>query len=264
MNIINAEIRSTIIKMISKANAAHVATALSEVEILNAIYKSVNKEKILNQSNDRDRIILSKGHGTAGLYAVMHHHGLISKQDIESFFLDDSIMAGHASHFIKNVEHSTGALGHGMSVGLGIAIGSRSKGYKNRVFVVVGDGELHEGSNWEAIMFAGHQNVGNLCVLVDKNNRTMTGKTSDECSIDPLFEKLNAFNFDCYEIIDGHNEKEILNTIESTSNANKPVAIICNTIKGKGVSFMEGNIVWHYRPPKGEDYEKAMAELGKI
>lgn len=263
MTVINAEIRKTIVRMTGMADAAHVATSLSEVEILNAVYKSLDTNKITNQSLDRDRVILSKGHGAAGLYAVMYHHGLLSKQDIDSFFANGSVMAGHASHFVDNVEHSTGALGHGLSVGLGMALGARAKSISNRIFVVVGDGELHEGSNWEAIMYAGHQAVGNLCVLIDKNGKTMTGNTKEECSIDPLLDKFNAFNFNAMEISNGHNELEILKALKETNSSELPVAIICNTIKGKGISFMESNLDWHYRPPKGEELEKAISELEK-
>lgn len=259
--VINSEIRKTIIDMVNKGNASHVGSALSMVEILNAVFKSVDLQKVLTRAENRDRIILSKGHGASGLYAVMYHHNLLSKDEIDSYFQNGSIMAGHASHFIKTVEHSTGALGHGLSVGLGMALGCRSKKYSSRIFVVVGDGELHEGANWEAAMFASHQKVGNLCVLVDKNERSQMGKTTDACSLDPLIDKFEAFQFDAYEIKDGHNEQEILEVIESTKNSTKPVAIVCNTIKGKGVSFMEGENVWHYRPPQGEDYEKAIAEL---
>ena len=154
--IINSDIRRTILDMVNKGGASHVGAAFSMVEILNAVYKSVNIKKIADKTKDRDRVILSKGHGASGLYAVMFHHGLLTQKAINSYFLNGSIMAGHSSHFIENVEHSTGALGHGLSVGLGIAIGCKSKDYLNRVFVIVGDGELHEGSNWEAIMFAGH------------------------------------------------------------------------------------------------------------
>lgn len=263
MKIVNSDIRKTILGMVNKGNASHVGSALSMVEILNAVYKSVNIQKILDQAEDRDRVILSKGHGASGLYAVMFHHRLLSQEAIDSYFLDGSIMAGHVSHFIENVEHSTGALGHGLSVGLGMAFGGRSKGYNNRVFVVVGDGELHEGSNWEAIMYAGHHKVGNLCVLVDKNELSQMGITADACSLDSLSAKFDSFHFDTYEIEDGHNELEIMDTIQKTKDSAKPVAIICNTVKGKGISFMEGNNLWHYRPPNDEDYEKAIEELNR-
>ena len=257
----NSKIRLTLLKMVNRGNAAHIGSALSMVEILNAVYRSVEVQKIIHQTPDRDRVILSKGHGTSGLYAVMYHHGLLSRQDIDSYFQNGSVMAGHASHFIENVEHSTGALGHGLSVGLGTAIGSRSKKFVNRVFVILGDGELHEGSNWEAIMYAGHQSVGNLCVLVDKNDRSQMGVTSDACSLDPLADKFSAFGFDCHEIVDGHEEDEIYETIQSTRSSPKPVAIICNTVKGKGISFMEDENIWHYRTPKDKDYDKAVEEL---
>ena len=259
--VINNEIRKTILKMVNKGKASHIASAFSMVEILNAIYKSVDIQKIINKDKDRDRVILSKGHGTSGLYAVMFHHGLVSKKAIDSYFLNGSIMAGHASHFIENVEHSTGALGHGLSVGLGIAIGAVSKGYSSRVFIVVGDGELHEGSNWEAIMYAGHHKANNLYLLIDKNERSQMGETSNACSLDPLVDKLKAFNFETYNVINGHNEEEIINIIKKTNNSTKPVAIICNTTKGKGVSFMEGNNLWHYRSPQGDDFNNALLEL---
>tara|TARA_B110000008_G_scaffold235214_1_gene239951 strand:- start:795 stop:1598 length:804 start_codon:yes stop_codon:yes gene_type:complete len=262
--VVNSEIRKTIIKMVNKGNASHIGSAFSMVEILNSIFSSVNLNKIREQSEDRDRVILSKGHGASGLYAVMYHHDLISKAAIDSYFKDGSIMAGHASHFIETVEHSTGALGHGLSVALGVAIGSLSKEYKNRTFVVVGDGELHEGSNWEAIMYAGHKKVSNLCLMIDKNERSQMGRTSSACSLDPLSEKLEAFNFDTIELTDGHNEAELIKAILKTKNSSKPSAIICNTTKGKGVSFMEDNNVWHYRPPSGVDYENALNELNGI
>jgi len=259
----NIDIRKTLLRMVNKGSASHLGSALSMVELLNAVFHSVDKNKIKRLADDRDRVILSKGHGTAGLYAVMYHHGLLDKKDIETYFQNGSIMAGHASHFINTVEHSTGALGHGLPVGLGIAIGSKSKRYKNRVYVIVGDGELHEGSNWEAFMYAGHKKVDNLCVLVDKNELSQMGETAKACTLDPLGKKLEAFHFEVYEIEDGHNETEIIEVIKKTRNSSKPVAIICNTIKGKGVSFMEGNNLWHYRPPKGEDYINAMAELNR-
>lgn len=261
-NMINSDIRRTILSMVNKGCASHIGSAFSMVEILNAIYKSVDVKKILTHDNDRDRVILSKGHGTSGLYAVMHHHGLLSDGDIDSYFLNGTILAGHASHFIDTVEHSTGALGHGLPVGLGIAIGSSSKNYNNRVYVVVGDGELHEGSNWEAIMYAGHHKASNLCVLVDKNERSQMGRTKDACSLDPLPEKFLAFNFEVHELQDGHDEAKLIDIISKTKKSLKPVAIICNTIKGKGVSFMEGDNLWHYKPPMEDNFINAMKELG--
>jgi transketolase len=259
---INSDIRRTILSMVNKGGASHIGSAFSMVEILNAIYKSVDVKKILLSKEDRDRVILSKGHGTSGLYAVMYHHGLLSQKDINSYFLNGTILAGHASHFIDTVEHSTGALGHGLSVGLGVAIGSSSKKYDNRVYVVVGDGELHEGSNWEAIMYAGHYKANKLCVLIDKNEHSQMGRTNDACSLDPLSKKFSAFNFEVHELQDGHDEAMLIDIISKTKNSLKPVAIICNTTKGKGVSFMESDNLWHYKPPVEDNFIKAMKELG--
>ena len=260
MTIENIDIRKLILKMTGSAGAAHIATSLSEVEILNAIYKSMDVEKIKNQSADRDRLVLDKGHGAAGLYAVLFKHGILSKQDIDSFFSDNSVLAGLASHSVHGVEHSTGSLGHGLPVALGMALGSRSKGYKNRIFAVVSDGGLHEGASWEAIMYAGHQSLSNFCLMIDNNGKTMTGNTDDECSLDPLKDKFKAFGYNAFEV-NGHDESEILRIIETTSNSNIPVAVICNTVKGKGISFMENNLDWHYRPAQGEDFDRALAEL---
>jgi len=260
-NIVNATIRKNIIQMISNGNAAHSGSALSLVEILNSIFLSVNVDKIKKMTKDRDRVVLSKGHGAACLYAVMHHHGIFSKNEIESYFKNGSLFAGHASHFIKQVEHSTGALGHGISAGLGMAIGSVSKGYKNRTFVIVGDGELNEGSNWEAIMFAGHKKINNLCILIDKNEYSQMSKVSEACSIDPLYDKFIAFNFNVIELNDGHDEEKIIHAIHSSKNSLKPVAIICNTLKGKGISFMEKQNIWHYRTPSGDNLQRALDEL---
>jgi oligopeptide/dipeptide ABC transporter ATP-binding protein len=154
---LNKDLRIKIVKMITKAGEGHIPSSFSILDIVHFLYNNIIKYKSKNPKwEKRDYFVLSKGHGASGLYAVMFHHDLLSKDAIDLYFRDGSIMAGHASHFIDTVEHSTGALGHGLSVGLGVAIGSLSKNYKNRVFVVVGDGELHEGSNWEAIMYAGH------------------------------------------------------------------------------------------------------------
>ena len=170
-------------------------------------------------------------------------------------------MAGHASHFVSHVEHSTGALGHGLSVGLGMAIGSAARKLENMVYVVLGDGELHEGSNWEALMFAGHRQVSNLCVLIDNNGLSQMGKTDDACSLGSLAEKFRAFDIETYEVLDGHDEEEILKAISIAKCSGRTSAIICNTVKGKGITFMENNNVWHYRSPQDQDYINSLQEL---
>lgn len=257
----NKNIRKTIVEIVHDSGAAHIGTALSAVEILNAIFKSVDVAKIKSDDPGRDRVILSKGHGTSALYAVMYHHGLLTDEEVHSYFKNGSLLAAHTSHHVPHVEHSTGALGHGLPVALGMAIGLASKKIPARVFVVTGDGELHEGSNWEAFMMAGQLKRGNLCVIVDNNGLSQYGATAKAIDVEPLAAKFQSFNFAVRELADGHDEGAILAAIAHTKNSEKPVAIICHTVKGKGISFMENENLWHYIPPRGEEYEKAIAEL---
>lgn len=257
-------IRRTILDIINTSKASHIGSCYSIVEILSAIYRSVDIEKIRAHHEDRDRVILSKGHSAAALYSVLCHCGLIDVKEIEAHCSNGSLYSGHASHFLPCVEHSTGALGHGLSVAVGIGIGLKSKKIISTVYVIVGDGELNEGSNWEALMLAGHKKLNNLFVLIDNNNLGGIGKTDYCCSLEPLDKKLESFGFETYRI-NGHNEELITSTLQKRRSEERetPVAIICDTIKGKGVSFMEHNNAWHYRPPVGDDYEKALEELGR-
>lgn len=257
-----AEIRKSILRIIHKSRASHAGSSLSTVEILNAVYSSVDIEKIRQMQNDRDRVLLSKGHAAAALYAVLNHYGLIDDKMLDTYYRNGSTLGGHASHSVNYVEHSTGALGHGLSVGVGMAVGLRSKKLNGRVFVITGDGEMHEGSNWEALMLAGHLCLGNLCVLVDYNKLGGIGLTESCCNLDSLRDKFIAFGIEGYDV-DGHSEKEITAIINSTKNNNRPVGIVCNTVKGKGVSFMEHENVWHYRPIDEEAYQLAIEEIEK-
>lgn len=256
----NNEIRKTILEIVHSGGASHIGSALSLIEILDSVFKNCNIQKIKNSDIDRDRIILSKGHGTSALYSTMFHHGLISKEELKTYFKNGSVLGGHTSHHVPFVEHSTGALGHGLPVGVGMAIGLRSKKMVSKVFVIVGDGELHEGSNWEALMFAGHEKLKNLIVLVDCNNLSQVGKLEECCSIEPLEAKFRSFNFEVFDV-DGHDESKIEQAIKKSEENKLPTAILCRTTKGKGISFMECNNLWHYKSPQGEDYEKALVEL---
>ncbi len=256
----NNKIRKTILEIIHNGGASHIASGLSLVEILDAVFQNCDIKKIKNKDIDRDRVILSKGHGTSALYSTMFHHGLLSNKDLQTYFTNGSVLGGHASHHVPFVEHSTGALGHGLPVGVGMAIGLRLKNSTSKVYVVVGDGELHEGSNWEAIMFAGHEKLKNLVVLVDCNELSQVGKLEDCCSIEPLESKFRSFNFDVSDV-DGHDEVKISQEIKKSNETILPRVILCRTIKGKGISFMERNNLWHYKSPQGEDYEKALLEL---
>ena len=259
-NLLSNHIRKTILKMINSSGAGHIGSAFSLVEILDSIFSIVDIEKIKNKQNNRDRIIFSKGHAASGLYAVMFHYGLLTESDISSYFKDDTLLAGHASHHTPYVEHSTGGLGHGLPVGVGIAIGLKRLKINSRVFVVLGDGEMHEGSNWEAIMYAGHHKLSNLILFIDVNNLSQVGIVDDCCTLEPITNKFESFNFNIHEV-NGHDKQEILKVLEISKNSSKPTAIICRTVKGKGISYMENNNLWHYKCPKDDDYEKAVKEL---
>ena len=252
--------RKLILDIISKGKAAHIASCFSAVDILHAVYSSVDLGKIRDQAEDRDRVILSKGHAAASLYVTLFQFGFMKEAELMTYHSDDSVLCGHVSHCVPGVEHSTGALGHGLPVALGMAIGLKARKLSSRVFVIVGDGELHEGSNWEAIMLAGFRQLNNLCVLVDQNRLCQIGDIDKCCSLDSLKAKFESFRFETYEV-DEHNAKLIYQTISSSKKSTKPVAIICQTTKGKGVSYMEGNNLWHYRTPTGRDYEQATTEL---
>lgn len=255
-----ASLRERILEILHKSGASHIGPCLSMIEILLAVYKSVNLEKIKNKKDDRERVIVSKGHSAAALYTVLNHFGLLKDEELETYHKDGSLLGGHVTFTVSGVEHSTGALGHGLSVAVGIGIGLRNKKIDSRVYVIVGDGELHEGSNWEALQFTTHCKLNNLCLLVDYNKLSGVGRTNDCCNLEPLKKKLESFGFETFEV-QGHNQEEIYATIQKTKNFKKPVAIICHTIKGKGVSFMENNNVWQYRPLNEEDYKKAIFEI---
>jgi len=254
-------LRTKIAELISRANASHIGSCFSIVEILDAVYQSVDIEKIKHGAKDRDRIIISKGHAAAAVYAILAQYGLLENDLLESYGINGSLLSGHVNHFIPFIEHSTGALGHGLPVSVGICVGMRSRKLEtSRCYVLVGDGELQEGSNWEALMMAGHLKLDHLCVLVDHNGFGGVRETSQTCSLSPLKKKFECFGFEAVEV-DGHDQSAILDAIAGFKSGHRPFAIICHTIKGKGASFMEGQNVWHYRPPSKEDCETLNIEL---
>ena len=254
-------IRRNIIDITHYSGASHVGPSFSVVEILTAVYSSVDVDKIRNHAADRDRVVVSKGHTAAAAYSVMHEFGLIDRQLLDSYCKNGSVLHGHVSHWAPNVEHSTGALGHGLPVGVGMALGLKAKGFtSSRVFVVLGDSETHEGSNWEAFMYAGHRKLNNLCVLIDDNKFGQLAPTDTVCSVGNLNNMIASFGFETYSV-DGHDVEGLRALLKKTANAERPIGIVCHTIKGKGVSFMEGEVVWHYRPPSKEAREKALVEL---
>lgn len=257
------QIRKHVIDMTHRGNSSHVASSLSIADILAVLYGKILKYDAKNPDlPERDRFILSKGHAGAAVYAVLAECGFLSPEILKTHFQDGSILSGHVSHKgVPGVELSTGSLGHGLSVAAGMAYGAKLDNQSHRIFTVMSDGECDEGSNWEAILFAAHHKLDNLIAIVDYNKIQSMGFVEDTISLEPLAQKWQAFNWETIEI-DGHNHEELLSVLtQLPAKANKPTCIIAHTIKGKGISFMENKVLWHYRAPQGEDYTAAKKEL---
>ncbi|MCG6551015.1 MAG: transketolase [Candidatus Magnetominusculus sp. LBB02] len=257
-------IRATVFKMICEGGGGHIPASLSIVEILVVLYYEVlNISPETISDPDRDRFILSKGHACAALYAVLANCGFIDKQWLSTFGKRGTILGGHPDmHKIPGVEATTGALGHGFPFGVGAALAGKMDGRKYRVIVLMGDGECQEGSVWEAAMFASAMALDNLCVIIDHNRLQAMDTLDNIVPISPLAEKWQAFGWQVNEV-DGHDIAGLIEKFTALPfQANKPSLIIANTIKGKGVSFMEGVPIWHYRMPNGEEMAVACNELG--
>lgn len=253
------KVRRTILEMIHKTRSPHLGSSFSIVEILVALYF-----KVLNLSDDtdRDRFILSKGHACPALYATLYEKNFLASGDIEGFAIDRGILEQHPkSDLTKRIEVSTGSLGHGLSIGSGMALATKVTKKSYRVFVLMSDGELNEGSVWEAVLFSSHHNLNNLIALVDYNKMQALGFTKDILELEPLGEKWRSFGWHAQEA-DGHDFDQILRAFDSIS-PDRPNVIILHTIKGKGVSFMENKLLWHYRAPDDHEFLMAMKELSK-
>jgi transketolase len=240
-------------------SGSHLGGSLSLVEILALFYDSI-LQKPINDVEQRDRLILSKGHGALALYAVLEENKIISKDEADSFETNGTSFFAHAKRDInKGIEFSGGSLGLGLSYAIGVALGCRQKGYNNRIYVIVGDGECDEGIVWESLMCASNYKLNNVTVVVDHNGLQSDGSVESVMNSFSLKEKFSAFGFDSFEV-NGHSFSE-LNRAFKYRNADKPIAVIANTVKGKGVSFIEGNKDWHHHTLSDGQYEKAVAEL---
>ena len=249
--------------MLYRAKASHLGSNMSVVEMLIAIYSSVECQKIRDATIDRPRILISKGHCAAATYAVLAHFGVLPFDLLESYHLDGSLLAGHVNHCLPGIEHSSGALGHGINVAAGCALGLRARGYSDTpVFAVVGDGELQEGSVWEALMFAAHTKLDNLVVLIDNNRISSITRTEKVIDMRPLRVRFEAFGVSTLEV-DGHSVPQITQAIRDTKGVGGPSAIICNTVKGKGVPFAEWEPIWHYKSMTEDQYVVAMKALNE-
>jgi transketolase len=249
--------------MIHRAKSSHIGTNYSAAELLAVLYgKVLRVDPSYPEWPERDRFILSKGHGCAALYAVLAERGFFPLDWLGTFYQNGSCLAGHATHTgVPGVEVSTGSLGHGLSIATGMALAAKRDGKTYRVFVMLSDGECDEGSTWEAILFAPQHKLDNLIAIVDYNKIQSLGTVKEVINLDPFAEKWRAFGWDVRQI-DGHNLGEIDEAFSSVPfQDGRPSCIIAHTIKGKGVSFMENKLLWHYRSPQGEEYEAALAEL---
>lgn len=258
---LSLRIRRSVLDLIYKTRSPHIGSSYSVVEILVALYFNHLKVPAGNTSDpERDRFILSKGHACAALYAVLAEKGFINGDDLEKFAVNEGKFEQHpTANLTHGIEVSTGSLGHGLSIGTGMALAAKVDKMKHKVYVLLSDGEMNEGSVWEAVMFAGHHGLDNLVALVDFNKMQALGCTRDIIHLEPLGEKWKSFGWNAQEI-DGHNFEQIFNALNSLSSE-KPNVIILHTIKGKGVSFMENDLLWHYRAPDDNEYKLASGEL---
>ncbi len=260
---ISRRIRRNIIEMVYFAASGHPGGSLSIVDILTILYFKELRINVNNPKDEnRDRLILSKGHCSPALYSVLAEKGFIPKEDLKTFRKIDSYLQGHPDmNKVPGVEMTSGSLGQGLSVSNGIALSGKLDQKDYRVYCILGDGEIEEGQVWEAAMSASHYKLDNVCVIVDNNNLQIDGKITDVMSPYPIDKKFESFGFNTIEI-DGHNFEEIINAFEiARKTKNKPTAIIAKTIKGKGVSYMENMVGWHGKAPNEEQYKLALKEL---
>ena len=254
--------RKRVLQTIVAAGAGHTGGDLSCLDILTVLYNAVLKVSPQTIDDpDRDRFVMSKGHSVEALYVVLAERGFFPMSDLATVCRYQSHYVGHPTRHVRGIEQNTGALGHGLAFGVGTALAARLTGRSYRTFVLVGDGELAEGSNWEASLAAAHHRLDNLVMIVDRNGLQISGKTEAVCGLEPLGDKLRAFGYAVREV-DGNDHAALLDMLGSVPfEPGKPSAVVARTIKGRGVSFIEGAVPWHHRVPKPEEYARAIEEL---
>jgi transketolase len=258
-----ADVRRSVVTMVDRAGLGHIGGDLSVTDILVTLFGAVLDVDPADPTRpDRDRFILSKGHCAGALYSTLAHCGFFPRAELETFMAPMSALNGHPNRTkVPGVETNTGPLGHGFPVGVGCALAAKLRGLDYRTFVVLGDGELQEGSNWEAAMTAAHYNLDNLTAVVDRNRLQQGATTADTKELEPLPDKWAAFGFEV-RVTDGHDHAALLGAFQP-STTGKPVAVIANTIKGKGISFMEDRVEWHHKVPSAEQVQTALQELAR-
>ena len=256
-------VRIHCLKMTSSGGGSHIGSTFSCADILSALYSGVLRVDPANpRAPSRDRFILSKGHAGGALYAVLAEQGFFPIERLESHYKDGSELCGHVSHKgILGVEISTGSLGHGLSIAAGMAFAARLDKRPHRIFTLLSDGECDEGSTWEAILFAAHHRLDNLVAIVDYNKIQSLGSVANTLALEPFADKWKSFGWSVSEV-DGHDISAVTQVLSGVPlEAAKPSCIIAHTIKGKGVSFMENTVLWHYRVAVGTEFQAALAEL---
>jgi len=254
------KIRKIIIEESKRANVGHIGSALSVADIIAVLFE--HELRLAGTDDpDRDRFILSKGHAALALYAALHLKGVLQQDQLQTYCCDGSLLGVHPEHQLDGIDFSTGSLGHGLAFGAGVALAARLSGRAFRAFVLVSDAECNEGSLWETVMFAAHHKLANLVAIVDNNGQQALGKTKEVIDLHPLGEKWGAFGWKVHEI-DGHNSEELRNTLAGLdTTGGPPNVLVATTISGKGVSFMEGKVEWHYLPLSDDLYVQALTEV---
>ena len=255
-------IRRNALQMVVKARASHIASALSIADIVAVLYGRVlNVDPAEPRAPGRDRFLLSKGHACVAVYAALAERGFFPREKLATYGADHSLLMNHISHHVPGVEFSTGSLGHALPFGVGKALAAKRRGEPWRVTVLLSDGEMDEGSNWEALMFAAHHELSNLQIVIDYNKLQSLTSVEATLRLEPLADKLAAFGWAVHEV-DGHDHAALARHLGSAPWAPaKPSALIAHTVKGKGVGYMQNRVEWHYRTPSAEQLAMALAEL---
>ena len=258
-----AQLRKTVLDMAWHGKTVHIGCAFSIIELLAVLHRNHLRYANNNPLADgRDYLVLSKGHGVMAQYACMLERGWLGPKDVTGYFADGSNLKGLSDSRVPGLEVTSGSLGHGFSVGVGMAMGAKLNGSDQKVYAVVGDGEINEGPIWEGALFAAHHQLKNFMVIVDENGFQAMGTTDEVLALGSIAEKLTAFGFETVAV-DGHDEQAVDKAVKAlwASTSNQPKAIVAKTVKGKGVSFMEHNNMWHYTRLNEETYAQACAEV---
>lgn len=255
-------LRAHALRMTHDARSSHIGTCLSMADILAVLYDGVLRvDPAQPRSPDRDRLVVSKGHGAAIVYAALAERGFFPVSDLSEYCRHGSPLTGHINHHVPGVDVSTGSLGHGLPIACGLALGAKRSGADWRTFVILSDGELDEGTNWEGALFAQHHRLDNLTAIVDYNRIQSFGRVEEVMELEPLADKWRAFNWNVVEA-DGHDHDQLHQALERVPfAAGRPTLILAHTTKGSGVPFMENDLLWHYRSPSDDELAAALAFL---